>query len=73
MIQERKSHKVSQDGARDDAQEDPDVVGHDAEHQHVAQGDLDDVDCGLEAVQDPPPPLSSCTGVSSVVCVLSGS
>lgn len=53
LTQERKRDEVTEDGADDDAQEDPGVVGHDAEHQHVAQSDLHDVEERLDDVQQP--------------------
>lgn len=52
-IQEGKRDEVAEDGADDDAEEDPGVVGHDAEHQHVAQSDLHDVEQRLDDMQQP--------------------
>lgn len=53
LTQERKRDEVTEDGADDDADEDPGVVGHDAEHQHVAQSDLHDVEESLDDMQQP--------------------
>lgn len=58
MAEEREGDEVSEYGSGDDSQEDPGVVGHDAQHQHVAQGDLQDVHRRLDGVQQPPVPAA---------------
>lgn len=52
-IQERERDEISEGGARDDSDEDPGVVRHDAEHQHVAQGHLQEVEERLDDVKRP--------------------
>lgn len=52
-LQEGERHEVTQTAPRDDPEEDPGVVRHDAEHQHVGQSHLQDVEHRLEQVQQP--------------------
>lgn len=52
-IQEWEREEISEGGARDDGEEDPGVVRHDAEHQHVAQGHLQEVEERLDDVERP--------------------
>lgn len=54
VSQQRKRHVVAERRAHDDPQEDPGVVGHDAQHQHVAQRHLHQVEQRLRAVQQYP-------------------
>lgn len=50
---EGKRDKITDTCAGDDPEEDPGVVGHDGEHQHVAQGHLQHVERRLGCVQQP--------------------
>lgn len=52
-MHEGKRDEITESGAGDDPEEDPGVVGHDGEHQHVAQGDLQHVERRLDCVQRP--------------------
>lgn len=54
VSQQRKGQEVAECWAHDDSQEDPGVVGHDAQHQHVAQRHLHQVEQRLHAVQQDP-------------------
>lgn len=51
--QEREWDEITEDRAHDDPEEDPGVVGHDAQHQHVAQRHLQHVEECLDTVQQP--------------------
>lgn len=51
--QERKWDEITKDRAHNDPEEDPGVVGHDTQHQHVAQSDLQHVEECLDAMQQP--------------------
>lgn len=53
-MQERKWHEITKAGAPDDPEEDPGVVGHDAQHQHVAQRHLQYLEDRLDGMQQPP-------------------
>lgn len=53
LSQQGEGDEITEGGAQDDTQKDPDVVGHDAEHQHVAQSHLQNVEAGLDDVQQP--------------------
>lgn len=52
-IQEWERDEISEAGARYYREEDPGVVGHDTEHQHVAQGHLQKVEERLSGVKRP--------------------
>ncbi|TNN41861.1 hypothetical protein EYF80_047958 [Liparis tanakae] len=51
--EEGERDEVTEDGAGHDPEEDPRVVGHDAQHQHVAQAHLQHVEGRLGAVHQP--------------------
>lgn len=49
--QEGERDEITEDRAHDDPEEDPGVVGHDAQHQYVAQRHLQYVEECLDTVQ----------------------
>lgn len=53
LTQQRKRDEITEDRSCDDPEEDPGVVGHDTQHQHVAQRHLQDVEDRLDTVQQP--------------------
>ncbi len=53
LTQQRKRDEITKDRAHNYPKEDPGVVGHDTQHQHVAQRHLQDVEECLDTVQQP--------------------
>lgn len=51
--QEWEWDEIPDDWSHDDPEEDPGVVRHDAQHQHVAQQHLEHVEERLDTVQQP--------------------
>ena len=70
--QKREGDEVSQDGAEDDPQEDPGVVGHDAEHQHVAQSHLENMKHRLDPMEQPAEEGNQSLSVELFLLILSG-
>lgn len=71
MTKKRKSQEIAQQRSHDDPQEDPDVVGHDAQHQHVSQDHLHNMQDGLQDVKKPS--VHSGGAASCGGCILSRS
>lgn len=51
MPEQGEQNEISQHGASDDCDEDPSVVGHDAQHEHVSQSHLEHVQRRLDQVE----------------------